>query len=160
MSTPDSVSSSFAVPLVPRLTVVPRPLSQREVLRTTLERLAPSVLLGAGMVIILTVGTFSAKLVAVNLSTLMYVDTTESARLLGSLSFMSIATIALAIAVLHRSLAGLPLTDRLSRQVGVVALAVAYLHLLLWLSRFIAAAMTSVSSGTLSAFMPNVFWWG
>jgi len=129
-------------------------------MRATFTKLDPSVLLGAGVVIILTVATFSAKLLAVNLSTLMFIDTTEVARFLGSISFMSIALIATAITVLHRSLRRLPLSDGLSRQVGVIALAVAYLHLVLWFSRLIAAAMASASNGTLAAFMPSVFWWG
>jgi hypothetical protein len=142
------------------LTVVPRQVSSREAMRTTLEQLSPAVLLGAGIVVMLTVGTFSAKLLAVNLSTLMFTDTTGSARLIGSVSFMSIVLIAAAIALLSRALRSLPATERISRQVAIVALALGYLHLVLWLSRLIAAAMTSASTGSLAAFMPSVFWWG
>jgi hypothetical protein len=159
MSTPDSVPS-VVLPVVPRLTVVPRPVSGREIFRAEFAKLPAPVVGGAGAVLILTVWAFSSKLVAVDLSSLIFTDTTESARLLGSASFLTIVLIAGAIAGLHRALRATRATERAARQVALIALAGAYLHLVLWLSRVVAGAMTAVASGSLAAFMPSVFWWG
>ena len=159
MSAPDSIPS-VVLPSVPRLTVVPRPVSQRDAFRAAVARLAPSVVAAAGAVLILTVATFSSKLVAVELSSLMFVDTSGSARFLGTVSFLSIVLIAAAIALLRRGLRATPAADRIGRTVATVALAGAYLHLVLWFSRAVAALMASGADGSLAAFMPNVFWWG
>jgi hypothetical protein len=159
VSAPDSVPA-VALPSVPRLTVVPRPVSQRDAFRAALAGLAPSVVAGAGAVIILTVATFSSKLVAVNLSSLMFIDTSGSARFLGTISFLSIVLIAAAIALLQRGLRATPVADRLGRTVAIVALAGAYLHLVLWISRALAGLLASAANGSLATFMPNVFWWG
>jgi hypothetical protein len=37
---------------------------------------------------------------------------------------------------------------------------VAYLHLVLWVTRVIAAAMASAEAQSAAMLMPNVFWWG
>jgi hypothetical protein len=116
------------------------------------------VVLATGLVIMVTAGMFSGKLVAVTLSSLMFVDTTSSARLLGSVSFLAIVPIAATIALLHRSLRTLPAAQRLTKQVAIFVLGLGYLHLVLWLSRVAAAAMAS--TGSPSSFMPNMFWWG
>ena len=97
---------------------------------------------------------------AVELSSLMFIDTSGSARFLGTVSFLSIGLIAAAIALLRRGLHATPAADRIGRTVATVALAGAYLHLVLWFSRAVAALMASGADGSLAAFMPNVFWWG
>ncbi|MGE3194330.1 MAG: hypothetical protein AB7K08_12780 [Microbacteriaceae bacterium] len=159
MSAPDSIPS-VVLPSVPRLTVVPRPVSQRDAFRAAVASLAPSVVAGAGAVLILTVAAFSSKLVAVNLSSLMFIDTSGPARFLGTISFMSIVLIVAAIALLRRGLRATPAADRIGRTVAIVALAGAYLHLLLWFGRVLAGLMASSANGSLATFIPYVFWWG
>jgi hypothetical protein len=146
--------------VVPRLTIVPRPLTPRETFRAEFAKLPLPVVAGAGAVLILTVWTFSSKLLAVNLSSLMFIDTSATARMLGSISFLSIVVIAGTIAGLHRALRTSAGGERVARQVTVVALAGAYLHLVLWFSSFVAAAMTSAITGSLASIMPSMFWWG
>jgi hypothetical protein len=73
---------------------------------------------------------------------------------------MTIVLIAGAIAGLHRVLRATPAVSTIERQVAIVALAAAYLHLILWFSRLVAAAMTSAATGSLAGVMPNKFWWG
>lgn len=160
MSTPDSVHSPVVLPVIPRLTVVPRPLSSTERLRDTVQSLPPSLVVAAGLTAILTVGAFSGKMLAVNLSTLMFIDTRPSAELLGSISFLSVIVIALLIGLTQRVFRQAPAAQRLTRQVAAVVLALGYLHLLLWFTRAAAAAVAAAASGSLVAFMPSVFWWG
>lgn len=160
MSTPDSVHISVALPVLPRLTVVPQPASSMARLRDAIESIRPSVLIAAGLTAILSVGTFSGKLLAVNLSTLLLTDHTETARLLGSISFMSIVAIVASIGLSRRAMRAIPSTDRLSRQVAMVVFALAYLHLMLWFGRVAAAVISSAAAGSLVGFTQNIFWWG
>ena len=157
MSAPDS-AHPISHAAVPRPLWRSRPSHTSAPWRVALADLTPPVVLAAGLVMMVTAGMFAGKLVAVTLSSLMFVDTTSSARLLGSVSFLAIVPIAATIAVLHRALRILPGSERVTRHVAVFVLALGYLHLVFWLSRVMAAAMAS--TGSPSAFMPNMFWWG
>ena len=46
------------------------------------------------------------------------------------------------------------------RQAAAIAAGAAYLHLILWGTRVIAAAFAASSAGSGAQFLPNVFWWG
>ena len=160
MSTPDSVHSTALLPVVPRLTVVPRPVSTRERVSAALESLPPVVVAAAGLMAIQTIAFFAGRLLAVNLSYDIFVDSTEIARALGAVSFLSVVAIAAAIALGHRGLRAIPDSQRLTRQATAVVLGVAYLHLILWITRVMAAAIAASSVQSSALLMPNVFWWG
>ncbi|MCU1418032.1 MAG: hypothetical protein JWP32_2206 [Schumannella sp.] len=148
------------LPALPRLTVVPRPVSTRARFDTAVRELPPAVVLAAGLMAIQTVAFVAGRVLAVNLSYDVYVDTTELARALGTVSFLSILSISAAIALGQAGLRRIDDNDRLSRQVASIVLAVAYLHLILWVTRVVAAAVAASSVETSTALMPNVFWWG
>ncbi len=46
------------------------------------------------------------------------------------------------------------------RQAAAIVTGAAYLHLILWVTRVIAAAFAVASGGSSGHFLPNVFWWG
>ena len=160
MSTPDSVQSSLVLPVIPRLTVVPRPVSQFETLRKGLVRLNPRVVTAAGLIAIETVAFFSGRVLAANLNTLMYIDTALEARIFGTLSFLSIVLIAVVIVLGHLALRTMPASERASRTLATVVLGAAYLHLVMWVTRVAAAAVATSALGSSAMFLPNVFWWG
>jgi hypothetical protein len=157
MSSPDSVQP---VALRPVLTVVPPPPSARVRVRAALEQLPPAALGAIGIVAVMSVAFVAGRVLAVNLRYDLYIDSTETARALGAVSFLSIVAIAAAIGFGHRGLRAIPASQSLSRHVATVALGVAYLHLLLWCTRAISASVASTSVQSASAFLPNVFWWG
>jgi hypothetical protein len=160
MSAPGSALPGVVRPVAPVLTVVPRPATSYARARSALEQLPPAALASAGLVVVLSVAFVAGRLLAVNLSYDIYVDTTELARALGSVSFLSIVAIVAAMLLGHRGLALIPERRRLSRHIMTVVLGVAYLHMILWFTRVITAsiAVTEIQSSAL--FMPNVFWWG
>lgn len=160
MSTPDSVHSPLLVPVVRRLTVVPRPVSPRERATRALQSLPATVVLAAGLMAIQTVAFLAGRLLAVNLTYDVFIDSTETARALGIISFLSIVVIATAIVLGHRGLRSLRDSERLARQVTAVVLGVAYLHLILWVTRVATAAIASATVQSSALLMPNVFWWG
>ena len=160
MSTPDSVHPSIALPALPRLRAVPRPVSTRGRVNAALADLPPAVLAAAGLMAIQTVAFFAGRVLAVQLSSLMFIDSTETARLLGSVSFLSIIVIASAIVLGHRALPRIPESERMTRQLTAIVLGAAYLHLILWGTRVVAAALASSTFGSSAMFTANVFWWG
>ena len=160
MSTPDSIHTSVLLPVLPRLSVVPRPVSTTERFRTVLSELPPAVVGAAGLMAIQTVGFLAGRLLAVNLTYDVFIDSTDTARVLGAVSFLSIIVIVGAIALGHRGLRAIPDTERLTRQVTAIVLGVAYLHLILWVTRMITAAVATASAQSSAMLMPNVFWWG
>lgn len=160
MSTPDSIPTSVLLPVVPRLTVVPRPLSSTQRLRAAVAELPPAVVAAAGLMAIQTVAFFAGRLLAVNLSYDLFIDSTETARVLGSISFLSIVVIAGAIALGHRGLRAIPDSHRFTRQLTAIVLGAAYLHLILWVTRVASAAIAAASVQSGAMLMPNVFWWG
>jgi hypothetical protein len=160
VSTPDSVHQSVLLPVVPRLTVVPRPVPTSERVRAVVRDMPPAVVAAAGLMAIQTVAFLAGRLLAVNLTYDMFIDSTETARVLGALSFLSIIVIVGAIAFGHRGLHAIPDTERLTRQVTAIVLGVGYLHLILWITRVITAAIATASVQSSAMLMPNIFWWG
>jgi hypothetical protein len=148
------------LPAVPRLTVVPRPVSSLDRARTVLSELPTAVVVAGGLMAIETVAFLAGRLLAVNLNYDMFVDSTSIARVLGVVSFLSILVIAAAIALGHRGLRLIPDSQRITRHVTAIVLGVAYLHLILWITRVIAAAIASSEAQSAALLMPNVFWWG
>jgi hypothetical protein len=148
------------LPAPPRLTVVPRPQSSWERMRRVLAGLPPAVVAATGLMAIQTAGFFAGRLLAVSLSYDFYVDSSDTVRVFGTLSFLSIVVIAGAIALGHRGMRAIPESERITRHVTAIALGVAYLHLVLWVTRVIAAAMASAEAQSAAMLMPNVFWWG
>ena len=129
-------------------------------MRATIAALPPAVLTATGLVAILTVAALSSKLLAVSLRYDVYTDTSGIARALGSISFLSIIAIALAIALARRGMQAIEAAERTTRQVTAVVLGVAYLHLILWIARVAAAALATSEAQSAALLMPNVFWWG
>lgn len=160
MSTPDSIAPSVLLPAAPRLTIVPRPVSRTTLVRATLAELPASVVAAVGLVAVVTVAVLSGKLLAVSLMYDVFIDSTETARVLGSVSFLSIVAIAGAISLGHRGLRAIPVEQRIARHVTAIVLGVAYLHLILWITRVAAAAIATSEAQTAALLMPNVFWWG
>ncbi|CAN5461128.1 hypothetical protein BH09ACT4_BH09ACT4_04010 [soil metagenome] len=148
------------LPAVPHLTVVPRPVSTSTRLRAALAELPLPVVAAGGLIAIQSVAFFAGRLLAVSLNYDRFVDSTETARALGAVSFLSIVVIATAIALGHRGIRGIPDTDRLARHVTAIVLGAAYLHLILWVTRVVAAALAVASVDSTAMFMPNVFLWG
>lgn len=160
MSTPDSVRPSVVLPVLPRLTVVPSPLSTSSRARALLATLPPAVVAAAGLILIQTIAFFAGRVLAVSLTFDVFIDSTETARVLGSVSFLSIVLISGAIVLGHRGLRAIPESHRATRHVTAIVLGVTYLHLILWATRVVAAAVASSSIGSSALFTANVFWWG
>ena len=160
MSTPDSVHPSVVLPVLPRLTVVPSPLPATRRARALLATLPPAVVAAAGLMMIQTIAFFAGRLLAVSLNFDVFIDSTETARMLGSVSFLSIVTIAGAIVLGHRGLDAIPESRRATRHLTAIVLGIAYLHLILWVTRVVAAAVAASSMGSSALFTANVFWWG
>jgi hypothetical protein len=160
MSSPGSALPAVLRPVAPVLTVVPRPATFFARLRAALEELPPAALAAVGLVIVLSVAFVSGRVLAVNLNYDIFVDSTELARALGSVSFLSIVAIAAAVLLGHRSLGAIPGDRHLSRHIMTVVLGVAYLHVILWFTRVLSASVAAASVQSSSLFMPNVFWWG
>ena len=80
--------------------------------------------------------------------------------MLGTVSFLSIVLIAGAIVLGHRGLRAVPESRRATRHITAIVLGVAYLHLILWVTRVAAAALAASSLGSSALFTANVFWWG
>jgi hypothetical protein len=148
------------LPVIPRLTVVPRPASTRARFDAVARELPPAVVLAAGLMAIQTVAFVAGRVLAVNLTYDVYIDSTETARALGAISFLSVLAITAAIALGHRGLRGIPDSHGLTRQVTAIVLGAAYLHLILWVTRVLAAAVASAGAESSAMLMPNVFWWG
>ena len=160
MSTPDSVPSVVALSPAPRLTIVPRPQSALRRFSEAINGLPPIVVAAAGLMAIQTAAFLAGRLLAVNLMYDVFIDSTETARVLGGISFFSIVPIAAAILLGRRALASVAEGRRPARQVTIVVLGIAYLHLLLWTTRVLTAAIAVQAQGSLTTFLPNVFWWG
>jgi hypothetical protein len=144
----------------PVLTVVPRPVSTRANIKAELEQLPPTALAAAGLVMVQSVALIAGRVLAVNLNYDLYVDSTETARALGAVSFMSIVAIVAAMLLGHRGLRGIPASRPMSRHVTTIVLGVAYLHLVLWCTRVISASVAVASVSSCAQFLPNIFWWG
>jgi hypothetical protein len=110
--------------------------------------------------LIQTIAFFAGRVLAVSLTFDVFIDSTETARVLGSVSFLSIVLIAGAIVLGHRGLHAIPESQRATRHVTAIVLGVTYLHLILWATRVVAAAVASSSIGSSALFTANVFWWG
>ncbi|MGN6502719.1 MAG: hypothetical protein ACTHKX_07435 [Pseudolysinimonas sp.] len=160
MSTPDSVHAPVLLPVAPRLTVVPRPVSSWDRARQVLAQLPPAVVAATGLMAIQTVAFFAGRLLAVSLTYDFFVDSTGTARVLGAVSFLSIVVIASAIALGHRGMRVIPESQRITRHVTAIVLGVSYLHLILWVTRVVAASIASAEAQSAALLMPNIFWWG
>jgi len=157
MSSPGSV---LPIPVrAPALTVVPRSESAWHRFIVVLEQLPPAALAAAGVVAVQTVAFVAGRVLAVNLMYDVYIDSTETARMLGAVSFLSIVAIVAAIALGRRGLTAIPVDDRVTRHLATVVLGAAYLHLILWVTRTVTASVAAASTST-AQFLPNVFWWG
>jgi hypothetical protein len=143
----------------PRLTVVPRPASPTARARAVLAELPAPVVASAGLVVILTVAFLAGRMLAVSLSYDFFVDSSGTVRALGSVSFVSIVLVVGAIVLGHRGMRVIPDTQRLTRHVTAIVLGAAYLHLVLWVTRVMAAALASAEAQSAAMLMPNVFWW-
>jgi hypothetical protein len=154
MSTPDSV---HPVLLLPR---IPRSVAHRTGALASLEALPPVLVASAGLVILQTVSFISTRMLAVSYSSTLYTDTRSTEIVLGAISFMSIVLVAGALVLGHRALEATEDSSVVSRQVAAIVLGAAYLHLIIWGTRIVAAAFAASSSGASGAFLPNVFWWG
>ena len=143
MSTPDSVHPAVLLPVIPRLSVVPsRPVAERS------PSVPPALVATAGLVVIQTVAFFGSRILAVSLSYDFFVDSTPTATALGALSFLSIVVIASAIVLGHAALRASRDSSVWMRQAAAIAAGAAYLHLILWGTRVIAAAFAASSAGT------------
>jgi hypothetical protein len=154
MSTPDSVHPSVLLPVMPRFTLVPASMSSR------LASLPPALVATAGLVVIQTVAFFGSRMLAVSLSYNFYIDTNTTATALGALSFLSIVLISSSIVLAHAALRSTAGSSVWMRQVAAIAAGAAYLHLILWTTRVVAAAFAAASAGTGAQFLPSIFWWG
>ncbi|MEZ5191016.1 MAG: hypothetical protein R2717_09455 [Schumannella sp.] len=159
MSSPGSAVPVGLHPVAPALSVVPRPVSSWRRFVLAVEALPPAAIASTGIVTIVTVAFVAGRMLAVNLTFLHYIDTTETARTMGAVSFMSIVAIAAAIITGHRGLRSLRDSERVARHATTVVLGVAYLHLVLWTTRVLTASIATASSSS-AMFMPNLFWWG
>lgn len=160
MSAPDSVHPSVLRPFGTTLSLVPRPLSTRQRVSVALQSMPASALAAAGIAAILTAGFISGRVLAVNLNFDVFVDSTDLARTLGAVSFLSIAAIVAAVGLGHRALATIRPSEVLTRHITTIVLGVAYLHLVLWVTRTISASVAAASTFSGSDFLPSVFWWG
>jgi hypothetical protein len=154
MSTPDSVHPAVLFPVIPRLSVRPTRLSR------TLASMPPTLVATTGLVVIATVSFFASRILAVELTYDFFIDSTPTATALGALSFLSIVLISTAIVLGHAALRATRDSNVWMRQVAAIAAGAAYLHLILWGTRVVAAAFAASSAGSGAHFLPNVFWWG
>ena len=159
MSTPDSVHPAVLLPVIPRLTLAPSRTS-RTALSQSIASLPPALVAAGGLVLIQTVAFFGSRLLAVSLTYDFYVDSTPTATALGALSFLSIVLVSSAIVLGHAALRGSRGSSVWGRQAAAIVTGAAYLHLILWATRVIAAAFAIASGGSSGLFLPNVFWWG
>ncbi len=159
MSTPDSVHPAVLLPVLPRLALAPS-RSSRAGISQTVASLPPALVATAGLVLIQTVAFFGSRLLAVSLSYDFYVDSTPTATVLGALSFLSIVLVSSAIVLGHAALRATLGSSVWLRQAAAIVTGLAYLHLILWATRVIAAAFAIASGGSSGLFLPNVFWWG
>jgi H+/Cl- antiporter ClcA len=158
MSTPDSVHPAVLLPVLPRLSLAPsRP---RAGISQAIASLPPALVATAGLVLIQTVAFFGSRLLAVSLRYDFYVDSTPTATALGALSFLSIVLVSTAIVLGHAALRASLGSSVWLRQAAAIVTGLAYLHLILWATRVIAAAFAIASGGSSGLFLPNVFWWG
>lgn len=154
MSTPDSVHPAVLLPVIPRLSVAPSRLSR------VLATASPALVAAAGLVAIQTVAFFSSRILAVSLTYDFFVDSEPTARALGAVSFLSIVLISSAIVLGHAALRASLGSSIWMRQAAAITVGLAYLHLILWGTRVIAATFAASSAGSGAAFLPNLFWWG
>ena len=160
MSTPDSVPSAVLLPVIPRLSLVPTRTSRFTAMSRSLETLPPALVAAAGLVAIQTVAFFGSRVLAVSLTYDFYIDSTPTATVLGAMSFLSIVLVASAIVLAHTALRAAQSSSVVTRQVAAIVAGAAYLHLILWGTRAVAAAFAASSAGSSALFLPNVFWWG
>ncbi len=135
MSTPDSVHPAVLLPAIPRLSVTPTRLSR------TLASLPPVLVATTGLLVIQTVAFFSSRILAVSLSFNFFIDSTPTATALGALSFLSIVVVSAAILLGHAALRATRDSSIWMRQAAAIVAAAAYLHLILWGTRVVAAAV-------------------
>ena len=154
MSTPDSVAPAVLLPVIPRMSLASSARSR------ALASLPPALVAAAGLVVIQTVAFFGSRILAVSLSYDFFVDSKPTATALGALSFMSIVLIASAMVLGHAGLRATQGSSIWVRQAAAIVAGAAYLHLILWGTRVIAAAFAASSAGTGAQFLPSVFWWG
>ncbi len=153
MSTPDSVHS---VLLLPR---IPRSVAPRSRVLASLEVLPPVLVASAGLVIVQTVAFISTRLLAVSYNATLYTDTRSTEIAFGAISFMSIVVVAAALALGHRALGASESESVIVRQAAAIALGAAYLHLILWFTRVVAASFAVASGGSSGLFLLHMFWW-
>ncbi len=159
MSTPDSVHPAVLLPVIPRLTLAPSRTS-RTALSQSIASLPPALVATAGLVLIQTVAVFGSRLLAVSLTYDFFVDSTPTATALGAVSFLSIVLVSSAIVLGHAALRGSSGSSVWVRQAAAIVTGAAYLHLILWATRIIAAGFAVSSGGSSGLFLANVFWWG
>ena len=154
MSTPDSVHPVLPFPRISR--AAPRSPGAL----ASLEALPPVLVAAAGLVILQTVAFVSTRLLAVSYNSTLFTDTRSTEIVLGAISFMSILVVAGALVLGHRALRASGGDSAVVHQVAAIVLGAAYLHLILWTTRIVAAAFAASNAGANSAFLSNVFWWG
>jgi hypothetical protein len=154
MSTPDSVHPILPFPLIAR--AAPRAPGAL----ASLEALPPVLVAAAGLVILQTVAFVSTRLLAVSYASTLFTDTSSTEIMLGAVSFMSIVVVAGALVLGHRALRASAGGSAIVSQVAAIVLGAAYLHLILWTTRIVAAAFAAKNAGASAAFLSNVFWWG
>ncbi len=159
MSTPDSVHPAVLLPVVPRLTLAPS-RAPRAALSRSIASLPQALVATAGLVAILTVALFCGRLLAVSLSYNFYIDPVPMATALGAVSFLSIVVVSSAIVLGHAALRATHGSGIRVRQAAAIVTGAAYLHLILWTTRVLAAAFAVSNGGSSGLFLPNVFWWG
>jgi hypothetical protein len=159
MSTPDSVHPAVLLPVLPRLALAPT-RSPRAGISQSIASLPPVLVATAGLVLIQTVAFFGGRLLAVSLTYDFYIDSTPTATALGAVSFLSIVLVSSAIVLGHASLRASQGSRVWLRQAAAIVTGLAYLHLILWVTRVIAAAFAIASGGSSGLFLSNVFWWG
>jgi hypothetical protein len=160
MSTPDSVHPAVLLPVLPRLTIAPARGSRSAGWSQSIASLPPALIATTGLVVIQTVAFFGSRLLAVSLSYDFYVDSTPTATALGAVSFLSIVVVSSAIVLGHAALRASQGSSIWMRQAAAIVTGAAYLHLILWVTRVIAAAFAVSNGGSSGLFLPNVFWWG
>ncbi len=159
MSTPDSVQPAVLLPVIPRLSLAPSRTS-RTTLSQSLARLPQALVATAGLVAILTVALICGRLLAVSLNYNFFIDPVPMATALGAVSFLSIVVVSSAIVLGHAALRATQDSGIRIRQAAAIVTGAAYLHLILWATRAIAAAFAVSNGGSSGLFLPNVFWWG
>jgi hypothetical protein len=148
------VAPAVLLPVIPRLTVRPSRLSR------ALASASPALVATAGLVLIQTVALISSRILAVELTYDYFIDSTTTATVFGALSFLSIVLVSSAIVLGHAGLRASRESSVWMRQAAAIAAGAAYLHLILWGTRVIAAAFAASNAGSGAAFLPSIFWWG